>query len=484
MIFSRPCSGQLCAALLLPALGFVSQSASFGATSFVGTAGAAVNLGANWDNGLPTLANPGLLAGSDSAQYANENDLNTRALDVSGTSNLVGTARTRITNGDITIRDSAHWESDDDVTIGRNAGGGGTSVVRVQDNASFEVVDGDLVVGRNQKGDFIQSGGTVDVSRKLLIGEAADATGSSYQLNGGTLTVADEVNVENGTNFVIGGGTANLADKVTVKDSGSSYTQSGGVVNAAGEFKLDKNTAGTITGGELNVTNRLTLLDNATFNVSGGLVTATGDTEIDKATVLQTGGLVRLDGNLDITGDGVYNLDGGELQVAGTISVSSANGFLWGTGGTLGVHPSASTIQFDSDLNLSPGSVVDLDSPAEQLLILNDLTINGVIVDGYDVGLPAYSGVVQSGQLLLIEAALINGTEADITFTNFTGLNGMTRINAGDSFDPNTDSVYWFSVTGTQVTLDWSMAQFAAVPEPSTAFLLISGALLLGRRRR
>ena len=154
----------------------------------------------------------------------------------------------------------------------------------------------------------------------------------------------------------VDGGVANLSDKVTLKDDGSSYSQSGGVVNAAGEMKFEKDTIGTISGGQLNVNDNLVIEDDVSLTISGGGLYVAGDTGIDNGTITQTGGAVVLNGDLDITGSGVYDLTAGSLQVNGAINVSNANGFLWGAGGTLGAHPSDSTIEFDGNLDFGAGT--------------------------------------------------------------------------------------------------------------------------------
>lgn len=460
------------------------HSGAFGATSFVGGAGASLNSASNWSSGLPTLSNPGLLAGNASSTYTKQGDLNGKALDISGNSQLTGTKKTILTNGDITVRDSGRWEMSKDVTVGQNSGAAG-STVRVQGDGEFDVVGGKLTIGRAQKGTFIQDGGQLHVSKDILLGAQAGGAGSTYQLNDGVLTADGKVTVARGTSLNVDGGTANIAKAIAITSAGSSYTQSGGEVNAADKLTFNNRTTGTVSGGQLNVSSNLAVKQNAVLTVSGGSVSVSGDTAIEnKGKITQTGGSVLLNGDLDIKGTGVYDIQGGELRVSGAITVSSANGLLWGGGSTLGVAPGDSTIQYNGNLNAGPGSRLDLNNPGEMLLVLNNLNLNGLIVDGYDMGLPAYSGSVQSGQLLLIQAALINGTESDIAFTNFVGLEGMTQINPGDAFNAATDSVYWFNVTGTQVTLDWSLGLTAPIPEPSTALMLLLGTVGVFCRRR
>ena len=340
----------------------------------------------------------------------------------------------------------------------------GSTVMTVSDTVFLSVNDR-MVVGDRQVASFTQSGSsTVDVGQNLVIATRSSAAGSSYTLQGGTLNIANNLNVRNGSTFGQSSGTTTVGRNVVIRDA-SDYNQSGGVVSVSRNFTLRDASTATISAGSLSASRNLQFVNsNNSFTQSDGVV--------------QIGGVLDL-----MVGSGnTYDLAGGRLEVMDSIDLDPANTFIWQSGGTLGVHGSSASIQFNGDLTASSGSILDLNSSTEFLAIGGSLTINDLTIDGYDLNLAAERSpsMVVTGDNLLLSGASITG-EANITYSNFSGFDGAVEINPRDIFDPNTEDVYWYEQVGDNVSVYWSLT----VPEPSSVCLLALsfGGLLLRRKR-
>ncbi len=463
------------------ALAHVAALSTQASTNFIGASGGSVTSPGNWDNGVPTLANVGGLLGSSVAAYNDDEDLNGMAFDISGNASLTG-GDAKTENVQITIRDTGNWSATGDIVVGEQGSSTGSQVL-IRDSGSLQS-SRDLDVGNEQVGLVDLTGGSVNVGRDFSIGTDGAGSGSSYGQSAGNLTVNRHASVANASSLKIDGGTANITGRLDLEDAGSTFAQSGGTTTIGGATRLRRDTAADISGGEVNFGGQLRVDRDASVNVSSGTVNAANDIRLAQngATMTQTGGIVTVDGNLDLDGGSnkTYALAGGALAVEGTIIVTGSNNFEWRDGGTLTTHPNFSVVNFDGDLTADTGARFRVNSGTDQLNVFADLTINDLTIDGYGATLPAYNGTVQTGQSTLLTAANINGTAADIAFS---GMSGLTLINAGDPFDPNTDSVYWLTVTNNFVAVNWSLAG-AAVPEPDSLALLVVGLTILTRRRR
>jgi hypothetical protein len=208
------------------------------------------------------------------------------------------------------------------MTIGQWDNGNGT--VNVSGTGSLDVA-GRLLIGAGEDpvtttGKIVQTGGTVNAGRQLLIGDSNLAVGN-FNLDAGTVTFATAPQVpivgdqggHNG-NFVLG----NRGDG-TVTITGGSFRQVDVVDVERGGNWNDIGGNATSTG---------------TFNLSGGLASFDSRTHVGRNTgsvgiVNQTGGTFEVRRHELIiadTGTGTYNISGGTLQTNRGINVGNWNG--------------------------------------------------------------------------------------------------------------------------------------------------------------
>ena len=197
-----------------------------------------------------------------------------------------------------------------DMILGDMAGGDGAFNLS---GSGQLMITGDMVVGSNGNGHANQTGGDGQVTGSLNLGHVDGVTGQ-YDLGGtATLSVTTRLRVgEAGVGiFNHNGGTVNVTEQLTLGDAAS----------ADGTYTIDS--------GQLNVTG---------VGVTAGIrVGASG-----------TGRLIHNGGNVDVTqdvrigseisGDGEYELHGGQLMVGVDLSIGAASqGTFEQTSGVLSV---------------------------------------------------------------------------------------------------------------------------------------------------
>lgn len=362
---------------------------------------------------------------------------------------------------------------------------GGTGTVNL--DAGTVAVGSWLSVGRDENGlggtgNFNQSGGSIAVAGHSVLG--LPGTTGNLNMTGGTHTTTGEFWVGNGVGesvpgtgvAVVNGGTITANNWIAVGRDGGLGTLSIGGTGTVAHQSNGHITIGTGAGG------------NGTVNVSGGgTLSTTGNLIVAEnnatavAVVNQTGGTVRVGGNLEVqrTGTGTYNLSGGTLSVAGTID--GLDGTFAFTGGTI-TRPDAGVITYDG--NLTTGGT------AATLGLGNDKTfdVNGVlnIVAGNTFDLTGLAIPTTGGA-----GAFELGNVDSIVGTFVPGLHEVVGLDAGGAtflseaqgegglFDPSTQNVFWVQESGGVVSL-----QYSVVPEPGALVGIGMSALMFLTRRR
>lgn len=466
---------------------------------------------ANWTNSiLPTgndnaVIDRGVATGTVNLQ-------GTGSLTVTGTGGLnVGSlqvAGAAATTGTMTVAGNAQVYSGGDLYLANGAGAVGNFTIR--DNARLTVNGTHTVVGRGGVGYVVQNGGAVSL-RRLFISEFAGSAGSTWDLNAGTLTASDVVNIgrtQQGT-FTQNGGTfttstdlyvANAAEggagatgtynmnagvltvggthTVVGRGGVGQFVQNGGTVNLrrlfVAEFAGSAGSTYTMNGGTLNLTDFM-----GVGRSEAGVFTQTGGTVNEATTVFLGNGGV----------PGTYNMQGGTLNTA-TLR-REANGAFNFTGGTL--H--AGTIDFTGSTfinnggRLSPGT-----SPGLTTILGNYVqTAAGT----YEIELGGYTPVTQHDQVHVTGTATLDGW-LDISLINSfqPALGDKFNVLIADLgiIDQGLDLRFaspanpWFRYDIISGGGTVQILQLTAVPEPGAFALLAIGAgglaLSALRRRR
>jgi hypothetical protein len=214
----------------------------------------------------------------------------------------------------------------------------------------------DMSLGRGGAAGFVQYGGSNEIAYILHLGLYSGSLGS-YTLHDGTLTTPLEHIGVNGTGeFIQNGGAHTVSDRLYIGLTGGtgSYLLSGGELAASTEYiGYGYDSAGfTQTGGSHSVSNALVM---AQENTGRSTYTLSGSGSLSAATEIigvrgvaefnQTGGTNTVAGELTLAqtrGTGTYNLSGGTLTV-NTIRAGAGDGIFNFDGGELNVI--GSTIQ-------------------------------------------------------------------------------------------------------------------------------------------
>ena len=372
-----------------------------------------------------------------------------------------------------------------DTVIGRSGATAGSSASL----SSGRIETGSLTVGQSSTASFSQSGGTFSTGGAIKVGASSSAGGSQVELSGGTLQGGLlEVGRGNSGTFTQSGGVSQFAGTATFGVSNgyhSNFDLSGGSFSTGSDLGLNLSTTARFTGGSAHIGGNLKVddwdtvlhLSGTALSVGGNLATGSG------ATVHQSAGTIRVAGNVDVgSGYSTYRLTGGSLAIDGAlINRGTADRLIWSSGGTLTAYSPQSEIHATGTFTAGPGAVLDLDHRLERLIVNGSLTLDGLLIDGYDLDLGSRGGAgIQRGTINLITASSLTGS--NYSLTGFTSGQG-TRINPGDSFNASTDPVWWVDLTAETLDIHWSVPTATAVPEPRS-LLLLGFALPLLRRRR
>ena len=233
-----------------------------------------------------------------------------------------------------------------DIVLGTTTGAVGTyqisSGTLSVDNMA--VGSGSTGAGTYGTGQFIQSGGVVDMihsglSGQLYVGDAAGSNGN-YQLQGGSLTANSEfVGVSSSVSgaevgqrdFVQSGGTNTITSNLTLGEytgASGSYALSGGsntLLTASTEYIGSAGSGNFTQDGGVNNTSYLLLGytspgGTGLYTMNNGSLTASYEAigNSGSGTFNQNGGTNTVTQALLVYATGVYNLNGGNLVISGT----------------------------------------------------------------------------------------------------------------------------------------------------------------------
>ena len=232
------------------------------------------------------------------------------------------------------------------------------------------IVSGNWADGSTwDRGTAPTSADIVAIPSGVTVTVAGVSGANSYSASASSITLAGTLNLNDATNSLAVGST-------TTVSSGGTLTVSAGNMTVAGASTTGVGNTGTvnISGGSLTVgsagSNNRTFSSTGTLNVSSGTLTVNGNLAIlSSSTFIQSGGLIRVDGNnggsttgsvasgtnivgIGISGtphSGTLNLTGGTLWIVDPHTATSAaggtsdghafsywgNGYRSGTGHTL-----------------------------------------------------------------------------------------------------------------------------------------------------
>lgn len=398
--------------------------------------------------------------------------------------------------------------------------GGTLSVGIFTDNASQTGGDGDtemnVFVGYKGKGTFTQTGGTVNVTRKLTIGSSTEASLYDISSGNGVLKVYGDIHVGDG-----GNGTLLIGDNSTVTSAyirlargngTSTVTMTGGTLNTYAIRNYSGTGSGLIDvqGGQLNLTGPDGIYTSGapfTVNLSGGVIDVSGNNFASVTNFNFTGGELR-NANIGFS----LTQDGGALNVGytrtwtGTTSTTALGNTITGD-----YTQNAGSVLFD----IGGTGVVD------KLTVTGAAALNGTIgvslLSDYTPTLGASFDLMDfasfSGMPLWSLPTLGSGLSWETDFFSSTGAISVIRTpHPGDANkDGNVNAVdasilaeYWLSsgqgigwrqgdFTGdgkvddadaVLMAANWGPVSSASVPEPSALALLTGGLLLLLWKRK
>ncbi len=244
--------------------------------------------------------------------------------------------------------------------------GGGSTGTYNMSGGTLNVAGSYFMVGRYGVGHFNQSGSSVvnvNVTTRMMLNDFAGSAGSSYSISGGTLNVNNGVMLAVGKgdagDFLQTGGTVNLSGDLSLGNGAyrlqdGDLNVTGNIVDAGGtgSFEFDGGTL-AVTGGSINVDSlrmavtgsanpTLTMTAGNTLYVGGHMLVG----ENNQATVSLTdttatvGGYLRLGphsgGNGSVTQTGGSMTVGGRLEL--TDNAGGASAYTLGGDGTLTVN--------------------------------------------------------------------------------------------------------------------------------------------------
>ena len=327
-------------------------------------------------------------------------------------SDSIGTYR--LTAGELTVPHEFFGTGSSGTGIFEQSGGTNTASNMIAlRNGNYYIDDGtlnayDLVVGMEGMGNFIQTGGIVNINDDIIIAQELGSSGT-YDCNNGVLCSSNLfVGLAGTGNFVQRGGTVNIFNDVLI-----------GFPNTDGAYEL--------SGGGLNIVGNLNVAQSGTGNFT------------------QTGGIVNIEDNVGIglepNSIGTYMLSEGELSIGGRLDLSRL-----GTG-TFKVFNSVLNIGGNIDIGRRGG---------EGSFIVDNGAINGTSEEAGIYVYPTGSFIGQGTFNILVEyrSEEIYGTNHNenvaIVFDQGCltkgGTFSVTQISAVDSTDGNVPNILASSV--------------------------------------
>lgn len=448
-----------------------------------------------------------LTLGADSGSTGTYN-LNGGNLGVGAIGNGAGTGTFNLNSGSLTLNGASIDVDTFNLGMSANANSGFTLVTGKTLAANNETIGG------SGYGTFTQNGGVHTVANALTLGSNAGSF-STFNLNGGNLSVGSIVNGTGSGMLNLNGGTLNLTGSTidvdnfrigqAVGSNGSFTLASGKNLTAAYETIGNAGTGtGTGTGsftqagGTHTVAYKLTVGASGQMNLSGGNMTAgnvtsagalnlsggtlTGDISTSgnmnvSNTVTHTGNLTQTAGVTTVNGSlntGTLTLQGGVLKGSGSI-----NGTVLNSAGTLSAGNSPGRLTINGDYTQSAAATFDAEvggliagSQHDVLNVSGNAYLDGTLnVSLVDLGSGLFAS--HAGDYFdILGAEHLYGSFGRLTFA---------------ALDDPALSWHVDYLTDAYGTTDVVRLSVQAVPEADTWAMLLAGLGLVGavtRRRR
>ena len=372
-----------------------------------------------------------------------------------------------------TVSASPVTMSNSSYTLGNNleiltGGAGGTAVDLSTGSGSLTLTAGVILTTNGSNVDF-RIAGNIGESGSRIINKTGSGNlwlSGSNTYSGGTTLTAGTLNI--GNNSALGAGALTISGTATVSaDSATARTLANNVTlnTSTGTATIGVDgTRGKLTFGNLTATQIGALVVNSdvTFaNLTGaanivksgaGVLEFTGDRS-GAGSITVNAGTLLINGTSSGTPGAVNINSGGTLAGAGTIggAVTIANGATFGPGNSPG------TMTFNNSLTLAAGSI-------------SNFEVNGFTSGLYDLALAAVAGT---------QAVSFDGT---LNIFLASGITGSVKLFDFDSYSGSFSSVIFDGLDGRMANFDNTsgLLTVSAVPEPTTAAVVLLGAGILG----
>jgi hypothetical protein len=424
------------------------------------------------------------------------------------------------------------------LVIGSTGGGIDTLSQTAADNLSIRTSE---QVGVGGAGIHIQTNGTNTILGNLFVGSGSAGT---YSLGGtGVVNVANSLGIGVGSTgtFNQSGGTLSVgSESIGSNDGMGVISQSGGVAKVAGEFNL--------LGGSYSLSGNASLTLSGSGYVGGSFYAATGPGSLNVAdnAHMRVGGIIEVypssslqigsssvlqSGSLSI--GGTFSQNGGSLTVTGDINIgfAGAPGAMVVSGGSLTVftgsiavggsgNPPSSSLTISGGtvnayLNVYSGSTFTLsggscnstnvygnlitNASASPITAVGSFTLGSTANTlGQEIGSThSFADVQVNGSLTLAgtlslyadsaNEALSNSSQTFILFDTTNGgvLSGsFSNISSGQMLTTTDGTASYLVTIVPGVDGFVELSNYAPVPEPTSAGVLLGGGYLILSRRR